>query len=210
VMTLAQAAASTAGASGGGTGAGAGAGAGGAGGGAGGGISAATVGIVGGAAAGTIVAAKELLAGTTYKSQFSGTLPMAFPGSPPCIRNENQTGEIGMELKDDNGTITGSAHVHGTIAMVLGPCSPSTSDSFGSGTITVNATAANLSFTATASNRFSGGSGGSGTNAYAFSFAGALANGQITGTLIITRTITDDLFPGLPGTGTVSYDVVLR
>jgi hypothetical protein len=212
VMTLAQAAAvSGAGASGGGAGTTAGAGAGGAGGGTGGGLSATTIGIVGGAAAaGTAVAVKEIGGGgagaKTYTGQFSGALLMTFPGQ--CTRTENQTGTLTMDVTNDNGAISGTAHVQGTIALVPGPCTPSTSDSFSFGNTPLSGTAGSLTFTANTSNHFSE-AAGSGINAYAYTFTGILNNGQITGTLTVARTITSDL-GGAPGTGSVVYNVTLR
>ena len=214
VMTLAQAAAvSGAGASG-GAGSSAGASAGGAtGGGTGGGLSATTVGIVGGAAAaGTAVAVKEIAGGATttkYSGQFSGALLMTFPGPSPCTRTENQTGTIEMNVAEDGGAVSGTADVQGTIALVPGPCTPSTTDSFGFSTAPLGGTPGTLTFTANASNRFSG-PAGSGVNAYAYSFTGALAGGQITGTLTVNRTITNDLAPNQTGTGSVVYNVTLR
>jgi hypothetical protein len=213
VMTLAQAAAvSGAGASG-GAGTGAGAGAGGAGGGTG-GLSGTTIGIIGGAAAaGTAVAVKELANGPaapvtkTYTGQFSGALLMTFPGQ--CTRTENQTGTISMDVTQENGGgINGTATAQGTINLVPGPCTPSTTDGFGFPNTPLNGTAANLTFSTNASNRFSG-AAGSGINSYDFTFTGALGGDQISGTLKVARTITNDV--GLPpGTGSVTYNVTLR
>ncbi len=218
VQTAAQAAAvsgaSSAGGAGGSSGASAGAGSGG-------GLSGTTIGVVGAAAAaGTIVAVKELGGGsasaTTYTGQFSGTLPMTFPGAPPCTRNEAQTGTLEMKLTDDNGTISGSAQIKGTIVITPGTCSPAAApnngtDAFGLQATPVAGSASNLSFSGNASNTFPASAfGPGGINSYDYSFSGTLSGGQITGTLSVHREIGAQAPNPNNGTGTVVYNVTLR
>jgi len=111
VMTAAQvaAAAGASGAGSGGAGTGAGAGSGGAAGG-GGGMSATTVGIVAGAAAaGTVIAVKTLGGGQVYSGRFSGSESLSFGGL--FCRTEILTGTLKMELKGENGSVSGTANI---------------------------------------------------------------------------------------------------
>ena len=212
VMTLAEAATvSGAGASGGGAGAGTGTG-GAAGGGTGGGFSATTVGVVGGAAAGGAIAAKELgLIGgpTKYSGQFGGTLAMVFTG---CTRNEVQSGTIEIEINEGSGALDGSANVHGDVRIGQpNPCGPPgyTTDSFGVSRAPLAGSTANMTFRDGGMNRYTDPDGTSGLNAYLFTFAGAQNGAEITGTLTVTRTITNDKGP-IPGVGSITYNVTLR
>jgi hypothetical protein len=219
VMTLAQAAAvSGAGGSGGaGTGAGAGAGSG-----TGGSLSGTTAGIVGGAAAaGTAIAVKEAAGGSTtpptppltrhvYAGQFSGVLLMTFGGASPCTRTENQTGKIYLDVTIDNGAMSGTGQVDGTVAIDPGPCTVSPTDIFGFRTTPLAGTPSSLTFTVNQSNQFMDTNGRSGVNTGVFSFTGTLDSDHITGTLIENRTITSDQFPSALGTGSVVYNVTLR
>ena len=109
VTTAAQAAAVS--------GAGAGGGAGG-----GGGLSATTIGVVGGAVAGGVIVAKELVSqsGATYKGNYSGNINTAFiPSLSFCSRTIANAGtvEIDIEVGSD-GRVTGEGGVNGTMAMV--------------------------------------------------------------------------------------------
>ena len=220
VQTVAEAAAvSSAGAGAGGSGGSATAGAGAGAGGGGGGLSLTTIGIIGGAAAGGVIAAKELGViggGTTYKGQFSGTLQMAWG---QCIRNENQTGTIEMQLSDENGSISGTADIDGDIVYGTYSCGnpaqgapqPGDRDSFGTGGARLNGSAASFTFNKDESNRFPpSGQFSGGINAYSFAFTGAFNGTEITGTLTVTRTITDDSNTSAPGRGTIVYNVTLR
>ena len=122
VMTAAQAAA----ASGGGASTGAGGTAGGAAGGAtGGGLSATTLGVVGAAAAGGAVAASKLLRdeGTgagppsvRYSGPYSGQGVRVFAN---CTQNLANSGTVSVDLQvADNGTVTGTGQVNGTVTVV--------------------------------------------------------------------------------------------
>ncbi len=220
VQTAAQAAAvgsaGGAGGSSGGASAGAGAGAGG-----GGGLSGTTIGILGAAAAGGVVAAKELGGhsgggGTKYTGQFSGTLPMTFPRGTLCTRNEAHTGTLEIELTENNGAISGTAHLEATVTITPGTCDPTLqpnngTDGFSNGSAPLSGTAGNLTFNETVSNNFPA-SGGfpAGINSYSFSFVGALNGAEISGTLTVHREI--GAAPGAPGngTGTVVDNVTLR
>ena len=217
VETAAQAAAMTgatgAGGSSGAAGTGAGAGGGGS------GLSATTIGIIGGAAAAGVIAAKELGVvggGKTYSARFSGTLQMVF-GS--CRREEQQTGTIEMQLSDENGSVTGSADVDGEIIYGAYSCGnpaagapqPGDRDSFGIEDARVTGSASSVTFSQETSNRFPAmGQFSSGINAYSFAFTGSFNGTEITGILTVTRTITDDSNQSAPGRGTITYSVTLR
>jgi hypothetical protein len=218
VQTAAQAAAvgaSSAGGTSGGASTGASAGAGG------GGLSGTTIGIVGAAAAaGTVVAVKEIsgsgTSGTTYRGQFSGTLPMTFPQPRPCTRNETHDGTLDMDISESNGTVSGTAHAESKIVVTPGTCDPTaapnnSTDGFLRNSATVNGTAANVTFNDSTSNNFpaSGGSA-AGVNSYTLSFTGSLSGGAITGTLTMHREIGGPLGAAGNGTGTVVFNVTLR
>jgi hypothetical protein len=216
VQTAAQAAAvgSAGGASGssGGASAGAGAGAGG-----GGGLSATTIGIIGGAAAGGVVAARELGlgggggGGKTYSGQFSGTMLSVISGGP-CTTNEQQTGTLEMRIDDNNGTITGSANIEGTVTLTPATCAtnlPGTTDTFGLADGQVTGSAASLAFTANASNNYTGRDGSTGVNSYDYAFTGTFDGTQVTGALTITRTVTNSCC-SIPTRGSVTHSVTLR
>ncbi len=210
VMTLAQAGAvSGAGASGGSAGTSTGAG-GAAGGGAGGGLSATTVAIVGGAVAGGAIGAKEFLrGGTTYAGRFSGTIAMVF-GS--CTRVEQNSGTLELEISDDAGALSGSADLQAEVQIVQpNPCGPPgyTRDNFGFDNAAVSGTGNNLTLTASNSNAYTDPDGTSGINSYTYSFVGSQSGAEISGTLTVTRTITNNR-GFAPGTGTVTLSVTLR
>src|SRR5204863_4980617 len=92
-----------------------------------GGLSATTIGIVGGAAAGGLIVAKEtglVGGGTKYTASFSGTVAMVFGGGS-CTRNEHQSGTIEITLDQSGSTITGTARVDGHVDIVQpNPCGP--------------------------------------------------------------------------------------
>ncbi len=216
VQTAAQAAAvgsatTAGGGSGGGAGASAGAGAGG-----GGGLSATTIGIVGAAAAGGVVAARELGlggsgGGKTYSGQFSGTMLSVISGGP-CTTNEQQTGTLEMRIDDNNGTITGTANIEGTVTLTPATCAtnlPGTTDTFGLADGQVTGSAASLAFTANASNNYTGRDGSTGVNSYDYAFTGTFDGTQVTGALTITRTVTNSCC-SIPTRGSVTHSVTLR
>lgn len=186
-------------------------------GGSGGGLSLTTIGIIGGAAAGGLVAVDRLgVTGKKYVAQFSGTLLMVF--SAQCNREERQNGKIQIELSDEGGAVDGSAAVdmdivYGTYSCgnpAAGAPQPGDRDSFGSGSARLSGAATNFTFTKEASNRFpASGNFAGGVNAYSFSFVGSLNGSEITGVLTVTRTITND-GSAAPGRGTATYSVTLR
>ncbi len=210
VMTLAEVATvSGAGAS---SGTGASTSAGGAtGGSAGGGLSATTIGVLGGAAAGGVIAGRELGSNggvTKYSGQFSGTLAMRFTG---CTRNEIQSGTLEIEI-NEGATLDGTASVGGDVRIGQpNPCGPPgyLTDSFGADNMRLSGSADNITFTGGGSNNYTDPDGTSGTNAYQYLFAGAQNGSEITGTLILTRTITNNRGP-IPGVGSITYAVTLR
>lgn len=218
VQTAAQAAAVGASSAGGTTGgsAGAGAGAGG------GGLSGTTIGIVGAAAAaGAAVAVKELGGGSggslkSYTGQYTATLPMTFPSGTPCTRNEAHTGTLEIEVGDDTGGISGTAHSESTIVITPGTCSPipapnNGTDIAGFPKTPIGGTAANLTFNSTQSNAFPAGPGtGAGINTYAYSFAGTYNGNEITGTLTVHREIGAAAPNPNNGTGTFVVTITLR
>jgi hypothetical protein len=135
VATIAQTNVMTAAAAGAGSaGAGGGASAGGGAAGSGGGLSATTVGIVGGAVAGGTIAAKEVLGGSgakgtvSYQGPYSGLVADVFFGvAASCTRTLQHSGTVQMDLDvADDGTVTGQAHVSGTmtLAQVKPGCEP--------------------------------------------------------------------------------------
>ncbi len=217
VQTAAQAAAVGSAGGAGGSSGGASAGAS-AGGGGGGGLSATTIGIVGAAAAGGVVAARELGlggsgggGGKTYSGQFSGTMLSVISGGP-CTTNEQQTGTLEMRIDDNNGTITGTANIEGTVTLTPATCAtnlPGTTDTFGLADGQVTGSAASLAFTANASNNYTGRDGSTGVNSYDYAFTGTFDGTQVTGALTITRTVTNSCC-SIPTRGSVTHSVTLR
>ncbi|HMD33958.1 MAG TPA: hypothetical protein VKH42_03270 [Vicinamibacterales bacterium] len=188
VMTVAQAAAVSSAGAGGGAGAGAGGAAGGgAAAGSGAGLSATTIGIIGGAAAAGVVAAKELTGsqGTEYAGPYSGTFAELFSGT--CVVTLAHSGTVTVEIEvDDSGGVKGTGGVQGTATPVSwtagcgtfvptaqsgGCCSPDAQVQGTTGKMTFNGSHP----------------GNLGTN-WTYDFSGALNGSQVSGTFTMTTT----------------------
>jgi hypothetical protein len=205
VLTAAQAASiASASAGGSGSAAGAGASAGGAGGG-GGGLSASTVAIVGGAAAGAAVTAKKLVGGNgdVYEGPFSGpfvgriTTQNGF-----CTAAASQTGKIQITLTSgDADAVSGSGQVNATATpdaasstcggstapQPHGCCNPAPQ---------LSGTRSNLAFSGSHPS-------GDGTSTWSYEFSGALNGSQVTGTFRFT-------ISGPGATGSATFPVTLQ
>ena len=212
----------TAGAGGTGSGAGGSAGAsagGAAGGGTGGSLSATTLGIVGGAAAGgTLVAVRAVggdgASGTIYTGAFSGPLTWTFPGPPSCTRTEQNQGTLTLRLDvAADGGVTGEAEVDGASVVVALNCGGgpqlNARGTLHSGPTPVTGTTSRLVFNWQGSNSFQNTpTTPDGTHTVTFSFTGTLTGSEISGAL--THTERADAPGFTPGTGSATYPVTLR
>jgi hypothetical protein len=189
VMTVAQAAA-VSGSAGGASGSASGGAAGG-GGASGGGLSATTVGIVGGAVAGGLVAVKEIKAVTSvdkYVGQYSGTMIWRFQAFSTCTYSNQISGTLRIELKvADGGSVHGNAEIlSGTRIVVDTTCpgglqgftQPPPDYGWGPSAPEVSGTTGNLGFSVTGV--FDNGNSGQ------WDFTGALNGNSISGTLTHT------------------------
>ncbi len=209
VMTAAQAVAVSSAASGSGGGAASGTGAG-AGAGGGGGLSATTIGIIGGAAAGGAVVATNVIdkSGTMFVGPFTGQMAEVFPN---CSRNHSASGRVTIEVDDASAIApSGSGRVEGTFSGIGSACP---NDPFATRVQTFNdvsnlsGPSSGLTFRIDHSNPVNDPPGATYRNS--FTFNGALSGTEITGTLTFVGATT------LAGGGTIGlirevYPVTLR
>jgi hypothetical protein len=207
VMTATEAAAA-----GGGAGA-VGGSAAGAGGGAGGGVSATTVAVAGGAAAaaGAVAVVKgrdaEVPAATqvTYSGSYSVSYDRNFTrradGTPTCGYTVLAAGSITANVKNDNGTVSGSFDVRGTDTVTATRCGatgPTVGDRAPS-TYQFSVAGSAASFSGTTQNV---GNNGTLTVTQSFGFAGALSGSTVTGTVTLNSRIDGSTEFGVGGATT--------
>jgi len=209
VMTLAQAGAVTGatGSGGGGAASGAGAGAGGAGGG--GGLSATTIGIIGGAAAGgTLVATKALGGGTKYTGQFSGDVVMApIPGQFCGLTVRITNGTVTMQIDNiDSNSVKGTGEVVEEGTTIYQPlCNLGNVNNKETTDVpSLTGSSSNLGFNVQKQNTI----GSNGLRTHIITFSGSLNGTEITGTLSITE--INAPASGPPARGTGNFQVTLR
>jgi hypothetical protein len=210
VMTLAQAGAVSGATGSGGGGAASGASAG-AGAGSGGGLSATTIGIVGGAAAGgTLVAAKALGGGTVYSGQFSGNFVLApIPGVFCGFTFAISAGTLKLEIdKIDANSVTGTAKESESGTVTYEPACQLSPKSFTDAfdVPTLAGSSSSLTFDFREQNTF----GQNGLRTHILRFSGSMNGNEITGVLSITEVNAPASGPGPTVSGTGDFPVTLR
>ncbi len=210
--TIAQMNVATAAQAAGASGAG-GAGAGGAGGaGGGGGIGIGTASVIGGAAVGGTLVAREVIGGEQrYVGSFSVTYATVFTTRLPpfntCQNNQRSDGTITLVLTEDNGTVTAEGVIEATDFNLSTTCPngppPGQSGSPDRDTFTMTGTTANFAYTfheaqATPNN---------GTQEDTLTMTASLANDVVTLTLSFTETTSS---PTTTSIQTFSQPVTLR